>query len=101
MIRRPPRSTQSRSSAASDVYKRQVLAHVIAAKSGAIVEFDQLQAVLILLAQRREPAIVLIEDAELHHIPPRGRLMSWRRSHRDPTLPTTRHTAQGDGACEL
>src|SRR5450756_2333976 len=26
MIRRPPRSTQSRSSAASDVYKRQVLA---------------------------------------------------------------------------
>ena len=28
MIRRPPRSTQSRSSAASDVYKRQVLAFV-------------------------------------------------------------------------
>ena len=27
MIRRPPRSTQSRSSAASDVYKRQVLHH--------------------------------------------------------------------------
>src|SRR5450756_1920466 len=27
MIRRPPRSTQSRSSAASDVYKRQVLDH--------------------------------------------------------------------------
>src|SRR5680860_1641439 len=27
MIRRPPRSTQSRSSAASDVYKRQVLRH--------------------------------------------------------------------------
>src|SRR5450756_2020613 len=28
MIRRPPRSTQSRSSAASDVYKRQLLDHV-------------------------------------------------------------------------
>src|SRR5450756_1971370 len=28
MIRRPPRSTQSRSSAASDVYKRQALASV-------------------------------------------------------------------------
>src|SRR5450756_3257208 len=28
MIRRPPRSTQSRSSAASDVYKRQVLKHL-------------------------------------------------------------------------
>src|SRR5450756_3151828 len=37
MIRRPPRSTQSRSSAASDVYKRQIDEHklefVIAAKS--------------------------------------------------------------------
>src|SRR5680860_1922835 len=30
MIRRPPRSTQSRSSAASDVYKRQVMAWVAA-----------------------------------------------------------------------
>src|SRR5450756_1283681 len=30
MIRRPPRSTQSRSSAASDVYKRQVLEALIA-----------------------------------------------------------------------
>src|SRR5450756_3034820 len=29
MIRRPPRSTQSRSSAASDVYKRQVLVEVV------------------------------------------------------------------------
>src|SRR5450756_2048601 len=29
MIRRPPRSTQSRSSAASDVYKRQVYSHMI------------------------------------------------------------------------
>src|SRR5450756_3165103 len=28
MIRRPPRSTQSRSSAASDVYKRQHMVHV-------------------------------------------------------------------------
>eukprot|EP00657_Telonema_sp_P-1_P009252 TRINITY_DN3448_c0_g1_i1.p1 TRINITY_DN3448_c0_g1~~TRINITY_DN3448_c0_g1_i1.p1 ORF type:complete len:120 (-),score=44.13 TRINITY_DN3448_c0_g1_i1:44-403(-) len=29
MIRRPPRSTQSRSSAASDVYKRQILGVVV------------------------------------------------------------------------
>src|SRR5450756_3146479 len=29
MIRRPPRSTQSRSSAASDVYKRQTLSSVV------------------------------------------------------------------------
>eukprot|EP00826_Nyctotherus_ovalis_P000789 TRINITY_DN10041_c0_g1_i9.p1 TRINITY_DN10041_c0_g1~~TRINITY_DN10041_c0_g1_i9.p1 ORF type:complete len:134 (-),score=22.45 TRINITY_DN10041_c0_g1_i9:108-485(-) len=31
MIRRPPRSTQSRSSAASDVYKRQVLGYALSA----------------------------------------------------------------------
>ena len=32
MIRRPPRSTQSRSSAASDVYKRQALAEHLRAE---------------------------------------------------------------------
>src|SRR5450756_519623 len=35
MIRRPPRSTQSRSSAASDVYKRQVM-EVMVEKSGKV-----------------------------------------------------------------
>ena len=34
MIRRPPRSTQSRSSAASDVYKRQVLNDVVKRTAG-------------------------------------------------------------------
>src|SRR5665809_12887 len=34
MIRRPPRSTQSRSSAASDVYKRQPYAHVLEKTGG-------------------------------------------------------------------
>src|SRR5680860_1885984 len=34
MIRRPPRSTQSRSSAASDVYKRQVYGGVVQALDG-------------------------------------------------------------------
>src|SRR5665809_32982 len=38
MIRRPPRSTQSRSSAASDVYKRQVL---LDALGSAIMDRDQ------------------------------------------------------------
>ena len=37
MIRRPPRSTQSRSSAASDVYKRQVEDNVDAAESLAML----------------------------------------------------------------
>src|SRR5450756_1136022 len=40
MIRRPPRSTQSRSSAASDVYKRQVL-------SGAKDEEDDLASGIV------------------------------------------------------
>ena len=34
MIRRPPRTTQSRSSAASDVYKRQVVGRRIGSASG-------------------------------------------------------------------
>ena len=34
MIRRPPRSTLDRSSAASDVYKRQVIHHVIESMGG-------------------------------------------------------------------
>src|SRR5450756_166140 len=34
MIRRPPRSTQSRSSAASDVYKRQVIRSALERRSG-------------------------------------------------------------------
>ena len=34
MIRRPPRSTQSRSSAASDVYKRQALWSIVASAIG-------------------------------------------------------------------
>ena len=37
MLRRPPRSRQSRSSAASDVYKRQILACALADKAGAAV----------------------------------------------------------------
>src|SRR5450756_3123888 len=41
MIRRPPRSTQSRSSAASDVYKRQV--HDLQPSQGAVwVQLDAL-----------------------------------------------------------
>ena len=39
MIRRPPRSTLDRSSAASDVYKRQVLARDIAKKIETELEY--------------------------------------------------------------
>src|SRR5450756_2359071 len=43
MIRRPPRSTQSRSSAASDVYKRQMLRRV---KKPAIVLFESVHTAM-------------------------------------------------------
>src|SRR5450756_3257125 len=50
MIRRPPRSTQSRSSAASDVYKRQLLQSVrIDAEILDILVLDESLAVLTLL----------------------------------------------------
>ena len=39
MIRRPPRSTQSRSSAASDVYKRQIFGGVFLIFGGFLVTF--------------------------------------------------------------
>src|SRR5450756_3162750 len=41
MIRRPPRSTQSRSSAASDVYKRQVDAAHASARPTGLDELDR------------------------------------------------------------
>src|SRR5450756_3101850 len=46
MIRRPPRSTQSRSSAASDVYKRQVLlsSHALAEVEAVCERLAMIQA---------------------------------------------------------
>src|SRR5450756_1124847 len=40
MIRRPPRSTQSRSSAASDVYKRQIVPRIILKANGIDPDVD-------------------------------------------------------------
>src|SRR5450756_3204451 len=47
MIRRPPRSTQSRSSAASDVYKRQVI-ELLATASNLMITLSRLSEELIL-----------------------------------------------------
>ena len=47
MIRRPPRSTQSRSSAASDVYKRQILGTLLLKE---VVE-DRVVVLVVLVEQ--------------------------------------------------
>src|SRR5450756_1584787 len=71
MIRRPPRSTQSRSSAASDVYKRQINWRKPA------TERPQ-QADLGALLERAEPGCPPPDD--LHHEPDPRRAL--RRDHR-------------------
>src|SRR5680860_654136 len=66
MIRRPPRSTQSRSSAASDVYKRQAVARLVFAQLGRVDEEDILEPQEIVLggAGRREAKGPLVVDGE-------------------------------------
>src|SRR2546423_1441217 len=46
--------------------RRMMLAHVPSAKTRSVVEFDQREPLLVLLGERIRPAVVLIEDAELH-----------------------------------
>ena len=81
MIRRPPRSTQSRSSAASDVYKRQMHARAVLDATGharKLVEFEQdftpgYQAAFGILVKVRE-----------HPFPVDQMLfMDWRDGHLD------------------
>src|SRR5450756_2607418 len=67
MIRRPPRSTQSRSSAASDVYKRQLLNSFTIRNHGAT------------LRPMWEPAEKLVMDAEDRRL-----LETWTRAHNAP-----------------
>ena len=50
--------------------RRMVLAHVVGAEPGAIVELDQLQPIFILFGERIRPMVVLIEDPELHGTTP-------------------------------
>src|SRR5450756_3108620 len=56
MIRRPPRSTQSRSSAASDVYKRQLSDQAVRPSSFTVIH--------ILAAHDQRPHALIGEDLE-------------------------------------
>src|SRR5450756_897557 len=56
MIRRPPRSTQSRSSAASDVYKRQVL-HLVLGKA--------IESYQSMLSEKDDVRLRLCDDLQL------------------------------------
>jgi hypothetical protein len=49
--------------------RRMMLAHVIGAKAGTVVELDQSQAILILISEGKRPEIVLVENSELHESP--------------------------------
>src|SRR5450756_2811162 len=67
MIRRPPRSTQSRSSAASDVYKRQDVAASVALDAFAELIHPVLEP--LLLAQAVEPLEPLAVRHRRHPLP--------------------------------
>mgnify|MGYP003381675516 CR=1 FL=1 len=68
MIRRPPRSTLDRSSAASDVYKRQeVEGGVVPVFVPVVGEPDHVVAVVVNLGGVEEPVLSLIHISE----PPR------------------------------
>ncbi len=49
--------------------RRMMLAHVIGAEAGAVVELDQPQAILILIGEGKRAEIVLVENSKLHEPP--------------------------------
>eukprot|EP00657_Telonema_sp_P-1_P012978 TRINITY_DN990_c0_g1_i9.p1 TRINITY_DN990_c0_g1~~TRINITY_DN990_c0_g1_i9.p1 ORF type:complete len:193 (-),score=81.55 TRINITY_DN990_c0_g1_i9:107-685(-) len=65
MIRRPPRSTQSRSSAASDVYKRQLLSQLIEGQALATVLHDTATGALGEAESTHAEALGGIEHADV------------------------------------
>src|SRR5680860_1909317 len=62
MIRRPPRSTQSRSSAASDVYKRQVLDIPTPEMTEAVPDH------LVVLLQKDAPNLIAIGSRSFRRV---------------------------------
>ena len=51
-----------------------VLGQVIGVEAGAVIGLDQLEAVLVLFAERNSSAVHMVENTELHGSlsPPRG-----------------------------
>ena len=43
-----------------------VLGDVIGVEAGAVIGFDDLEAILVIIRQRRAGAVEMIEDAEFH-----------------------------------
>src|SRR5450756_2952674 len=100
MIRRPPRSTQSRSSAASDVYKRQL--HGLADGDAEAAER------LRVLGQHGAPGVGLVAGAgyhvgapELHHAAPIGLLVVAHLDHVDHALEAEHLAGHAERAAPL
>ena len=64
MIRRPPRSTLDRSSAASDVYKRQVVAHAWAIDEVEVGRVEQREIREDRVGNREDQVLSLIHISE-------------------------------------
>ena len=62
MIRRPPRSTQSRSSAASDVYKRQTLRAMAAEAADKVIGYRKRQVLEPMSALERRIVHMALKD---------------------------------------
>src|SRR5450756_1120190 len=80
MIRRPPRSTQSRSSAASDVYKRQLLTSLLTLSNSRLPQLAPLWAIGI--TRRRLAGIELLKTLSVALITallalPLGLMVAW------------------------
>src|SRR5680860_1927503 len=85
MIRRPPRSTQSRSSAASDVYKRQ---HVLQFRASGIR----------VKSPRRAPSLVAMTTSQVPVIAWERRFMTVRECSRLQSMGHLKHLPQTKGA---
>ena len=85
MIRRPPRSTQSRSSAASDVYKRQIPRHALLTLIQALVvsKVDYCNSVLAGVSDSQSvlnaAARLVFSARRSEHITPLLRELHWLR----------------------